>query len=115
MPKENSEQYSTVQLHPMQATVSESVLRFSQRGEWGQMVQRARTHKDEVKEEDPLQWMVALHLCAWLGAPADVVKTLVNECGAELDVTNPAGLTPLMIAVLHGHKDTTQALVQLGA
>ena len=61
----------------------------------------------------PKGGFTALHFAAQYGSGA--VAELLAEAGANLDVTEPDGVTPLMMAIINGHYDVAAVLVRKGA
>ena len=50
----------------------------------------------------------------WLAAShgnTETVRTLVNECHADVKTDNKDGITPILIAACNGHTTTVRALV----
>ncbi|KAJ3181831.1 hypothetical protein HDU85_003346 [Gaertneriomyces sp. JEL0708] len=58
--------------------------------------------------------LAPLHHAAWRGH-LDVVKYLVRETGALVDITDREGETPLLKAAMNGHAGVVQYLVDQGA
>ena len=58
--------------------------------------------------------MTALHMLAVSGENAEIVKVLIKECGADVDVLNVGGQTALHVAASRGHVDIARALVNAG-
>ncbi|XP_074595007.1 uncharacterized protein LOC141850321 [Brevipalpus obovatus] len=63
------------------------------------------------KDKDGL---TALH-CASSRGHVDTVETLINLCGAEIDVIDSVGCSPMFYSVTLGHADCTQLLLESGA
>jgi ankyrin repeat protein len=61
----------------------------------------------------PKGGFTALHFAAQYGAGE--VATLLAEAGANLEATEPDGITPLMMAIINGHYDVAAMLVRKGA
>jgi ankyrin repeat protein len=61
----------------------------------------------------PKGGFTALHFAAQYGSGA--VAELLAESGANLEATEPDGVTPLMMAIINGHFDVAAVLVRKGA
>jgi ankyrin repeat protein len=61
----------------------------------------------------PKGGFTALHFAAQYGSTA--VAELLAESGANLETTEPDGVTPLMMAIINGHYDVAGVLVRKGA
>ncbi|XP_071793630.1 fibronectin type 3 and ankyrin repeat domains 1 protein-like [Asterias amurensis] len=67
-----------------------------------------------VNERDSGSGWTPLLRCAAMGGDPNVAKVLMNA-GAEVNIKDKDGKTPLMIACLNGHVTLVQALVERGA
>ena len=54
-----------------------------------------------------------LHAAAFLDRPAEATRLL--DAGADPNITDPYGRTPLHYATLHGHTNTARTLIEAGA
>eukprot|EP00118_Oscarella_pearsei_P024796 m.306816 g.306816 ORF g.306816 m.306816 type:complete len:119 (+) comp41605_c0_seq1:188-544(+) len=76
---------------------------------------------DQVKELAPkvdlnkplLNGRMAIHFAADYGHP-EVIKYLA-DCGADLNVKDSYGITPLLSAVYEGHVECIKLLIKMGA
>lgn len=56
----------------------------------------------------------ALH-CAASRGHSECLETLITLCGAQVDLMDSNGCSPLFYAVTLGHADATRVLLTLGA
>jgi hypothetical protein len=55
-------------------------------------------------------------ICAFRGAPLDILRCLVNDLGADVNIASRGGATPLILAVQEGKLAAVKCLVtELGA
>jgi hypothetical protein len=73
-------------------------------GEWSQMITVIRDNRELVNLTRPSEssWNTPLHYAASRGAPAGIIKKLV-EYGAWRTLINAKGETPKDAARIHGH------------
>ena len=90
----------------------ENVLHEATREGAGQVVESLVTGGADVHCFNKDQEM-AIHIAADKNFP-DIIRTLVTTGGSGADSRGPFERTPLLIAATQGHKDSVEALIQLG-
>ena len=73
----------------------------------------AETSFQSAHSNFPKGGFTALHFAAQYGAGD--VAALLADAGANLQATEPDGVTPLMMAIINGHYDVAAVLVRKGA
>src|SRR5215467_4079287 len=68
----------------------------------------AAPERAEIKSPIPHLWQIAA------GGEVHQLEDILNR-GADVNASNPSGLTPLMVAAYHGRPEMVRALVEHGA